>query len=229
MSQLPFLILDCYYDEIGAAPNFRALLEGAPSTTVRLVREPAPVDLSGYRGILITGSRANIPDPEPWMEGLFELVHRAQQLEVPLLGICFGHQAIAAAIGGPGAVRTAPRGELGWNKIEVGRATPILAGLDKSFTCFVSHFDEVSPDTEGLEVFASSQDCAVQGFQVRGQRTWGLQFHPEMDPLESETLVRSNASRHRGLEQGVAELMAERIDGRDLGAIIFRNFAELCH
>ncbi len=71
MNQLPFLILDCYYDEKGATPNFRALLNGASSVAVRLVREPAPQDLGKYRGILITGSKANIPAPEPWMENLF--------------------------------------------------------------------------------------------------------------------------------------------------------------
>lgn len=227
MTERPHLILDCYYDEKGSAPNFRALLGGAPSTTVRVVYEPLPTDLDQFGAIFLTGSKANLPAPEPWMHPLLELIRRVRAEERSMLGICFGHQAIAAALGGLEAVRPAPRSELGWETIRVDRANPLMEGLAEEFTCFVSHFDEVSPSLQGVEVFASSECCPVQGFQVLERPIWSMQFHPEMDPDESEMLVRSNLARHASLGNDPEEVLATRRDSRDLGAVIFRNFLRL--
>ena len=83
---------------------------------------------------------------------------------------------------------------------------------------------EVTPDQPELEVICRSERCPVEGYQVRGHETWGVQFHPEMDPDESETLVRSNLPRHVQLTSTVEEMLAERLDGRHLGAVIFDNF-----
>jgi GMP synthase-like glutamine amidotransferase len=224
----PFLILDCYFDEKGSAPNFCALLGDEPREVVRAVRDPLPGDLSPYRGILISGSRANLPDPEPWMEPLLELIRQGQASEIPIMGICFGHQAIAVALRGPDAVRRAPCSELGWETIRVLSSNRILANLAPQFTCFVSHFDEVTPGLPGLEVFARSDRCEVQAYQVQGSPIWGMQFHPEMDPLESEALVRSNLKRHETLAKDPEQILGERTDGRSLGAVILKNFIEFC-
>lgn len=228
MSQRPYLILDCYFDELGAAPNFRALLGEAPSVTVRAVFEALPGDLTVFAGVLITGSKANWPAPEPWMLRLLKLLAKVRAHGLPMLGICFGHQAIATAVAGSDAVRVAPRGELGWLPIEIIEPNPILEGLPAEFSCFVSHFDEVAPNLPGLEVFARSQRCAVQGFQVSGELTWGLQFHPEMDPAESEALVRNNAERHVSQSEDAEGLLAQRLDGRYLGKVVLRNFMGIC-
>jgi GMP synthase (glutamine-hydrolysing) len=141
--------------------------------------------------------------------------------------VCFGHQAIAAALGGPQAVRRAPRGELGWETIRIDRPNPIVRGLPTEFTCFASHFDEVSPGGEGVEVFASSERCPVQAVQVEGRPIWSMQFHPEMDPDESEALVRSNLARHESLGDDPEEVLSTRVDSRHLGEVIFANFLEL--
>lgn len=228
MQHRPYLILDCYFDERGSAPNIRALLRGAPSETVRAVSESLPRRLERYAGIVVTGSRACLSDPEPWMTPLLDFLREVAAVRKPLLGICFGHQAIAAALGGPDAVRLAPLGELGWEKIRIERPNPLLEGLDPEFRCFLSHFDEVSPDIEGLEILASSERCPVQAYQVRDRPIWGVQFHPEMDPEESETLVRRNLERHTTLPDDPEPVLAGRLDGRSLGRQIFVNFMQLC-
>jgi len=227
MTQRPHLILDCYFDEKGSAPNFRALLGGQPSETIRVVKEPLPGDLSGYGAIFVTGSKANLPDPEPWMEPLLELIRRVEAEGRPMLGICFGHQATAAALRGEHAVRRAPRSELGWETIRHDGQNPLLEGLPREFSCFVSHFDEVTPGLPELEVFASSERCPVQGLQVPGRPIWSLQFDPEMDPLESETLVRSNLARHETLGDDPEAVLATRRDSRDIGTVVFGNFLRM--
>ena len=224
MSARPFLVLDCYFDEKGSAPNFCALLGDEPRVVLRAVREELPKDLSAYRGILVSGSKANLPDPEPWMDPLLELIQSARDLNKPLLGICFGHQAIAAALHGLEAVRRAPTSELGWEEIAVLGENPIFAGVPERFRCFVSHFDEVTPGLPGFSLLASSDRCEVQAFQVADKPMWGMQFHPEMDPEESETLVRTNLVRHTSLQGTPEEVLESRLDGRYLGQIIMSNF-----
>lgn len=228
MSDRPFLILDCYFDELGSAPNVRALLDGHASRTVRAVREPLPGDLDEFEGVVITGSKACLSTPEPWMEPLLECIRGARAVAKPTLGICFGHQAIAAALYGEAGIRLAPRGELGWETIRRVGENELLRGLPREFSCFVSHFDEVSPGLEGMEVLANSERCEVQAFQIRGEPIWGVQFHPEMDPEESERLVRRNLSRHVGLGDDPEALLATRRDARDLGALLLRDFRRIC-
>ncbi len=228
MPPRPYLIIDCYFDERGATPNIRALLGDAPSVAVRAVFDPLPREIEPYAGVVITGSKACLSDPEPWMTPLLEFVRHLDARRKPLLGVCFGHQAIAAALGGRGAVRLAPRGELGWERIRIETPNPLLEGLETEFTCFLSHFDEIAPGTNRFEVLASSERCEVQAFQVEDRPIWGVQFHPEMDPDESETLVRRNLERHTSLPDDLETVLAGAKDGRHLGERIFANFMRLC-
>ncbi len=224
---LPYLLLDCYYDERGAAPNFLALLEDHEVRIARCVFEAPPADLSAYAGLLISGSKGSLTSPEPWMAAVLETIRGAHELGLPTLGVCFGHQAIARALFGKQAVRPALQSELGWVEITQVAENPLLEGLPQRFTCFVSHFDEVTPGNPELHVFASSERCPVEGYQVGKTPTWGVQFHPEMDPHESEMLVRNNLARHVGLSHDVAATLATSCDGRHLGAQIFASFLRL--
>jgi GMP synthase (glutamine-hydrolysing) len=228
MTDLPYLILDCYFDERGAAPNIRHLLGEAESETIRAVWDPIPGELDSYSGVIITGSKACLSSPEPWMGPLLEKIREIRSIEMPLLGLCFGHQAIAAALHGEAGVRLAPRGELGWESISVLSSNPILEGLPAEFTCFLSHFDEVTPGLPGMDVIARSSRCEVQAYQISGEPIWGLQFHPEMDPEECEILVKRNLERHESLGNDHEEILANRRDGRDLGALIFSSFMRFC-
>lgn len=223
----PYLLLDCYYDERGAAPNFLALLGDREVHVVRCVFERPPSDLTAYAGVLISGSKGSLNAPEAWMDPVLSTLRAVHSGGTPLLGVCFGHQAIARALFGPEAVRPAKQTELGWVEIERCAENPLLEGLEDRFRCFVSHFDEVTPGNSELEVLCRSERCPVEGYQVRGAPTWGVQFHPEMDPDESEALVRSNLQRHAQIERTVEELLAERVDGRHLGATLISNFLAL--
>lgn len=224
---LPYLLLDGYYDDRGAAPNFLALLGDREARVVRCVYETPPTDLEGFAGVLVSGSKGSLTVPEPWMDALLETIRCAHGLGLPMLGICFGHQAIARALLGEDAVRPAAQTELGWVEVERVGESSILEDLEQRFTCFASHFDEVTPGANELRIIAKTDRCPVAGYQVEDTPTWGLQFHPEMDPDESEALVRNNLARHVGLTQDVNATLANRRDGRDLGLVIFGNFLQL--
>ncbi|MAF65352.1 MAG: hypothetical protein CMJ84_06805 [Planctomycetes bacterium] len=223
----PYLIVDSYLDEQGAAQNLVPLLGERPSVVVRAALETAPRSAADFAGILLTGSAASILDPLPWIEPILALLRDAAATDVPVFGICFGHQAIARALHGPDAVRAAPLSEIGWTEIELLGDDPLLAGIERRFVCFVSHFDEVTPGVGDFALLARSERCPVQGFRVPGKPIWAVQFHPEMPPEESERLLRRNLARHAYRGEEPTAILAEAFDGRDLGRRLVARFLDL--
>ena len=220
------LILDSYLDEVGAWRNFVDLIPGRDHRAVRVAKETPPANLDGVDGLMLTGSAASAVDGEPWLAPVYDLIREAHARELPTLGVCFGHQLIPRALFGEDAVRRSPTSELGWLEIRRTAANSLWDAVPERFTCFVSHFDEVTPGLPGLDVFAASDRCPVQGYQVRGAPMWGLQFHPEMPFEESERLVRSNSPRHDYIHESPEDLLARAVDVRPIGLRLFANFLD---
>lgn len=218
------LILDSYLDDVGAWRNFVDLMPGRAYRAVRVAKEDPPRSLDGYAGMMLTGSAASAVDGEPWLDRVYDLIREARERALPTLGICFGHQLVPRALFGEHAVRRSPTSELGWLEIRRTAENPLFDGVPESFPCFVSHFDEVTPGLPELDVFAASERCAVQAYQVHGAPIWGLQFHPEMPLEESTQLVHSNSSKHPHLTQSPEELLAEAVSARPIGLRVFTNF-----
>ncbi len=132
---------------------------------------PDPLD---YDLIIPMGAPWSVYDQDrigTWINDELGVLRRAHAAGVPVLGICFGGQALAAALGG--TVVRAERGELGWVTLRTERPGLIDAG-----PWFEWHTDRwILP--EGIEAIARS-DAAEQAF-VCG-RSLGLQFHPEVTP-----------------------------------------------
>jgi GMP synthase-like glutamine amidotransferase len=140
----------------------------SPSVTVEF---PDP---AGYDAIVFFGAVWAVYDEATigtWIGDEIAFARSAISLGVPLLGICFGGQMLAAAVGG--CVARAPAPEIGWSVVD----TPD-AGLIDAGPWFQWHFDRFSvPD--GVPVLARTA-LANQAF--RAGRTLGLQFHPEVTP-----------------------------------------------
>lgn len=220
----PYLVLDCYLDPDGGAHNFLPHVHPRPSAVIRR-GQPTPADATGYAGLVITGSAAScVVDPPPWVEPFRDLVRDASDRGLPILGVCFGHQLLAQAVAGPGAVRRAAEPEVGWPAIRVHRADPILAGFGDPFRVFVSHEDEVVPDVPGIQVLASSPGCAVQVLRIPGRPQWGVQFHSEMTFAEQVSLVRYRAERHPELGLDPDAMIAGAVDASGLVDRLFANF-----
>jgi len=224
----PLLILDTYLEQAGGAPEFRALIGERASEAIRPpFGDAVPKSSRDHAGLLLTGSAASVTDSTlEWLEPIRDLVRDAIDRAQPVLGICFGHQLIAQAALGNDAVRVSPTPELGWREIEVFAEHPLLAGLDRRFECFVSHFDEVWIPEGGLEVFARSERCAVHGYQVPDRPVFGLQFHPELTPEECRRIVRRNLQRVAPEADPEREI-ARQVDGRPLGRRIMSSFFKL--
>jgi GMP synthase (glutamine-hydrolysing) len=104
-------------------------------------------------------------------------------LEVPILGICAGHQFMARHYGGYAG--EAPKPEFGAATISlVGDGGPLFQGTPSQQTVWESHNDEVTTTPPGFTVIAESESCGVQAMQNEELDRFGLQFHPEVNDTE---------------------------------------------
>jgi len=145
--------------------------------------------------VILSGSEASINERDAWAEEELRWVQLSARAGARILGSCWGHQLIAAALGGPDCVRRSPTPEFGWERI-----TPLTGAIDglvgQAFNAFVSHFDEVVPDCRPeLRVLAASPGCAVQALRWGKLPVWGIQAHPEIDPPTGRRFLEAAAER----------------------------------
>lgn len=159
------------------------LREASQATTVidaqTELRLPDP---RHFAGVILTGSHSMVTDREPWSERAAAWIPGAVSAEVPLLGICYGHQLLAHAMGGEVGVN--PRGpEYGTIPVhlhERARHDPLFAGMPATILVQASHDQSVLRLPPGAVGLAASAHDPHQAF-VMGTRAWGVQFHPEFD------------------------------------------------
>ena len=183
------------------ADMFTDLLDGHGFTfevyDVREQQYPPAVDACD--GYLITGSRHGVYDPLPWLEPLFEFIRRVHAARVPLLGVCFGHQAVAHALGGR-AEKSAKGWGMGahtwklektmpWMKNDSPFTPPLRGGAERSEAGGVGgsatelrllciHQDQVAKLPPGATRLAGSDFCGNAAFSI-GTHIFCVQGHPE--------------------------------------------------
>ena len=126
------------------------------------------------RGVILSGSPYSVRDAGAPAPDLSQIKGR-----VPLLGVCYGAQYLAHAFGGE--VRPAPSREYGRAMLTVGDASdPLMHALPRTTQVWMSHGDTITSAPSGYRVVASTEDVRVAAFRIEGERTWGIQFHPEV-------------------------------------------------
>jgi len=170
-----------------ALPTYSELLTGMfhradPEGRIRLIEMAVidgafPAKLNNFDGYLITGSPSSVYDPADWIYRLLNLVRDVYEVRLPLVGICFGHQAIAQALGGHVACS-----EKGWG---VGIRRSFLLGTEswmdsdaKYCDLIYSHRDQVMSLPAGARLLMSDDFCPNAAFCM-GERLFALQGHPE--------------------------------------------------
>lgn len=186
---LPILILKTgsthphIRDRLGDFEHWVAngLLEGELPVAVHDARlHGEPPDPGHIAGVVITGSHSMVSEREPWSEALVPWLQTAVQAGVPVLGICYGHQLLAHALGGE--VAHHPDGvEIGTVEVErqsAGADDPLLGHLPERFDAQSVHWQSVRRLPDGAVPLARSAHEAHHAFRV-GACAWGVQFHPE--------------------------------------------------
>lgn len=153
---------------------------------------PEPATL---RAIVITGSHEMVSHRAAWSERTAEWLARCVQAEVPVLGICFGHQLLAHAMGG--TVDFHPSGlEIGTVPLHLAPAAqddPLFAGLPSQFPVQVIHRQSALQLPPGAVPLAANAHEPHHAFRI-GRCAWGVQFHPEFDAAAMRGYVQAQAS-----------------------------------
>jgi GMP synthase (glutamine-hydrolysing) len=104
------------------------------------------------------------------------------KLDVPVLGICVGHQYLAMHFGGDAGPADIPA--YGKNEIHIDTPCELFEGIPERFTAWESHNDEVKVVPGDFEVLAHSETCRVEAMRHKKRRIYGVQFHPEVEHTE---------------------------------------------
>lgn len=122
---------------------------------------------------VVTGSRCGVYDGFPWITKLKSFLRYIHEQQVPLVGVCFGHQVIAEALGGK-----AKKFSGGWS---CGLEHYDMPGQDAPAALLAWHQDQVTALPPGAKVIASTDFCRYAGMRI-GDYTMTLQPHPEFTP-----------------------------------------------
>jgi GMP synthase (glutamine-hydrolysing) len=142
-------------------------------------------DLTGAKGIIISGGPNSVYEPDAP-----EITDNVFKANVPILGLCYGHQFLAQKLNGivsPGRHR-----EYGEALMEVIGQDTILSGLPSRVKVWMSHGDEVTAAPKGFEVLAKTPSCDVAAMANLNRRIFGLQFHPEVNETQYGRTVIEN-------------------------------------
>jgi GMP synthase (glutamine-hydrolysing) len=125
------------------------------------------------KGLILSGGPASV-----YADGAPRLDPQLLELGIPVLGICYGMQLLAAKLGG--RVEGAEVGEFGRSKLTVHEHGRLLAGLPAEQSCWMSHRDTVFAPPPGFTALASSTESPVAAFESEEPAVYGIQFHPEV-------------------------------------------------
>jgi GMP synthase (glutamine-hydrolysing) len=187
-------------------------------------RLPAP---DAIAGAVVSGSHAMVSDRAPWSEATGAWLRELVAHGTPLLGICFGHQLLADALGGEAGEH--PGGlELGTVTVELtGEAAgdALLHGLPARFDAHMVHRQSALRLPEGAVRLAGNAFEPHQAFRI-GRSAWGLQFHPEFDAEAMRGYVDLMADALRAAGADPAALR-ERVADTATSAQLLVRFARI--
>jgi GMP synthase (glutamine-hydrolysing) len=189
-------------------------------------RAPLP-EPRHFSGVILTGSHSMVTDHEPWSERTAGWIRTVMETQTPLLGICYGDELIAYALGGE--VGPNPRGhESGTVEImlrDKARADPLFAALTTTFRAHVSHAQSVLRLPPGATWLGFNSHDPPHAYTV-GRSTWCVQVHPEFDEFAMRTYIDVCAEEQRIQEDAPAQLR-ESIAETPHSEELLRRFAAI--
>ncbi|WP_045726555.1 glutamine amidotransferase [Xanthomonas sp. GPE 39] len=234
MSAVPFLILETgepvpTMRRYGRFPHWIRVAAGLAERDIVVANVAAGAalpDRRDFAGVIITGSAAFVTDRADWSERSADWLREAAHAGMPLLGICYGHQLLAHALGGEVAYNPAGR-ESGTVQIALSPQAaddPLFYGLPEHFPVHATHLQTVLRAPPGASVLAHSAQDQCQALRW-GQATWGVQFHPEFATHHMRGYVKARADCLRRAGR-CARTIAREVSAAPLARKLLRRFVQ---
>ncbi len=204
--------------------------DGLTLDLVEAYRDPLP-ELDGYDAFVMLGGPM-MPDDfgsAPWLTRERELAVAATTRGIPTLGICLGGQLIAQVFGGEVMAKhgTPEAGSTAIRLLRTTTADPLFLGIRGTVTAIEHHEDTITKLPRNAVLLASGDACGIQAFRV-GERTWGLQFHPEASAERVASWSRERlAAQGFDPDEVVRTAQAHESASRPVWREVARRFAAL--
>jgi GMP synthase (glutamine-hydrolysing) len=203
---------------------------GLPYRIIDVFEEGVPLSAAGFTGIVSMGGPMSVTDGTEEIEREKTLLLEAMDRDIPILGVCLGAQVIASALGA--LIYAGNHLEVGWGEVtltESGLSDPLMAGVDHHLPVLHWHGDTFDLPENAVNL-ACSEKYENQAFRVGG-KTYGLQFHLEVD----EEMVREWVEVDREGDEGIVSEPEAILDGISLhldrvrfgGALVIGRFLDL--
>ena len=211
----PFAPAECLLltPQLADRDTYRSEWE-ADGITYRRIETPESIEDLNPDAVICSGSRANVSMWEPWMDDAAQVLQQSVAANIPVLGICFGHQLLCKTLGG----------EVKRSKTRTDSVTPLFSvGMDTLLSPIrkglFTHQDEVTRLPPGARLIISTRHCENAGMRIAGKPVWGVQFHPE-----ASRSVIDQAHADGDMDASEFAAFEEDHDGGDL----LSAFAQLC-
>ena len=216
MDRLRLALLDASHGHEDTRRNFRRELD-ADLVEFDVTSGELPADFD-FDGIVVTGSRSSVYADEEWIEPLLDWIAAATDRGLPALGVCYGHQALASALGG--RVEPMDEYEIGYREVTHG-GDELFEGIDESFTVFTTHGDAVVELPPGAERLAENE-YGIHAF--RKGHCFGVQFHPEYDTDTAARITREKDLPDERVRAVLDGITAENYEAACEAKRLFDNF-----
>ena len=176
--------------------------------------------------LVISGSPVSVYERRAWSVACSDWIGKVWAHNIPILGVCYGHQLLADALGGEVGASPAGR-EMGAVEVTQRGRDPIFSGLSERFEVWQTHIDEVTHLPPQAEIIASNEHCRVQAMAI-GDHCRSVQWHPEMN---QKILAHYVDARVKVIDEAWGEGAAMRLRDSlpphlESGAVIASNFLE---
>jgi len=152
-----------------------------------------PARYDACEGYVITGSRRSVYENEAWIHALADFVRELHQHQHKLVGICFGHQMIAHALGG--VVQKSERGwGIGIKPVQISQKKAWMQPNHDTYHLLLSHQDQVEVLPDGAECLGGNAHCPISMMGV-GEHFFSVQAHPEFSKEFANALMESRIER----------------------------------